>query len=177
MTITASRNDFPRITRAALGKPQPREGAQSCACRAVEPQAVVPLMSIVFERKFVMPSWMEPPRLRRPSEASGGVTSRVPPVECAVPVESGVADNVTRSASLSESTPSVTGSSRQPQVAAAVSSRVEGYVPPHSEFERGPTTGPEPRVLPWRAPDGRPRVSWAITPTYGVGTRGRRSPY
>ena len=92
-------------------------------------------------------------------------------------VESGVADNVTKSASATEPTPSVAGFSRQPQEAGVLSSGVEGRERPLREVERGPASGPEPRVLPWGERYGRRRVAWATKSTCGAGKGSRRSPY
>ena len=63
-SVTVGGCRYPLLTSRGVGRP--RKEARVGACRVVEPRAptVVPLMSIVLEKKFVMPQWMEPPRKR-----------------------------------------------------------------------------------------------------------------
>ena len=149
-TITVGGNDFPLLSRADLGRPQPRGVAQLRTCRVVEPPAptVVPLMSIVFERKFELPLWMEPPRhWERLSAAGGEEPCKASSAECRPSVEtSGVAEIATKSVPATESTPSVAGLMRQPQEAKVEPGNVEASSVAESATKSAPATEPTPSV-------------------------------
>ena len=149
-TVTVGGRDYPLLSKADLGRPQPKVVAQLRACRVVEPRAptVVPLMSVVFEREFALPVWMEPPRRwERLSAAGRGEPCEVPLAERQPSVESsGVAEIATKSVPATELTPSVAGLTRQPQGARIVPSNVEVSGVVETATKSAPATEPTPSV-------------------------------
>ena len=108
-----------------------REEVRVSTCRVVEPRApeMVPLMSLVLEKKFVMPQWMEPPRKwgRPTSDKESCEVQRAMSVNV---TESREAEPATKSDPPVEPTPSVTEALESPGEATAMSSEGDKSDPP-----------------------------------------------
>ena len=122
-SVTVGGCRYPLLTSRGVGRP--RKEARVGACRVFEP-LVMPLMSIEFEKKFVMPPWMEPPRRwRRPTtkndEESCNATSTTPEVV----TESRETEHVSKSDPPVEPTPSVTEALGSPREMTETSSGVD----------------------------------------------------
>ena len=140
--ITVGGCRYPLSSSADFGETRPR-GARVRACRVDEPRSpeVVPLMTIVFEKEYAMPTWMEPPRRqRRPVERKVEPSGEVSLNETESHVESsGVAEVTTRLVpAIIGPSPSVVELAHRPEGARIVPPDAESCRQPAREkFGRG----------------------------------------